>query len=280
MAEEKESKEESQHETEHAHNHEHSHEHTHDYKKADFVEFDYTARDAEGNIFDTTLLEVAKDAGLQGQGAFNPLKVPLQQGYLLEGLRKNLKGKKPGKYTFELNAEEAFGKKDAKLIRLISLSNFKKQNINPYPGMPVQIDEQQGTVRTVSGGRVLVDFNHPMAGKKLIYELDYKGTIDDAKECLKILLELTLRIPQTLMEIEEKEKGKLKLGLKLNEEWPKEILTEIEHMAVGMIKGLDSLEIYYAKVDDKKSGGKEVESKEGKKQQSEASGKENQVNPE
>ena len=239
--------------TAHEHSHEHNHEHEHNYKKADFVKFDYTAKGTDGNIFDTTKLEVAKEAGLEGQGTFNPLVVPLQKGYLLEGLRKNLEGKKPGHYTFDLEPEEAFGRKDPKLIRLISQSNFRKQDINPYPGMPVKIDEQQGTVRSVSGGRVLVDFNHPMAGRKITYEVDYEGTVDDAKECLLTLLELTLRIPRTLTEVEENAKGDYKLGLKLNEQWPKEALTEIEHMATGMIKGLDKLEIHYIK-DDKKSG--------------------------
>ena len=37
--------------------------------------------------------------------------------------------------------------------------------------MKLDIDGQQATVRSVNGGRVLLDFNHPFAGKDVHYML-------------------------------------------------------------------------------------------------------------
>jgi len=51
------------------------------------------------------------------------------------------------------------------------LQEFRKRQVIPFPGMTVNIDNLIGVVRTVSGGRVIVDFNHPLAGRKLEYEV-------------------------------------------------------------------------------------------------------------
>ena len=49
-------------------------------------------------------------------------------------------------------------------------ANFKKQNIIPYLGLQVNIDGILGIIRTVTPGRAIIDFNHPLSGKNLIYK--------------------------------------------------------------------------------------------------------------
>ncbi|MDK2854686.1 MAG: hypothetical protein PWQ92_1580 [Thermococcaceae archaeon] len=52
----------------------------------------------------------------------------------------------------------------------------------------------KGRIISVSSGRVRVDFNHPYAGKTVIYEVEILEKIDDPIEKVKALIEL--RIPR------------------------------------------------------------------------------------
>ena len=63
------------------------------------------------------------------------------------------------------------GKKDVKKVQLVPLATFKEHKLNPHPGLQVDFDGKIGTVMRVSGGRVMVNFNHPLSGKEIIYEI-------------------------------------------------------------------------------------------------------------
>jgi len=156
-------------------------------KENDFVELDYTGILKEDNsVFDTTDASVAKQHNLKGD--FKPVIVCLGKGHLLQGLEKKIIGKELGKHRIELSVDEAFGRKNAKLMNLIPTQNFFKQGIRPEPGMPVQIDGTMGTVRAVTGGRTIVDFNHPLAGKDVIYEVTLHKVVTDSAQKVKALV--------------------------------------------------------------------------------------------
>src|SRR3989338_2872487 len=162
-------------------------------KENDFVELDYTGRIAEtGEVFDTTSAEVAKEKGIfDERAAYGPAVVCIGKRHLLIGLDKQLVGKEVGKtYTLRLPVEEAFGKKNAKLIQLVSTAKFRQQQLTPFPGMQINIDGILGTVRTVTGGRTIVDFNHPMSGKELEYTATVKRIVADLSEKVKAILRL------------------------------------------------------------------------------------------
>ncbi len=162
-------------------------------KEDDFVELDYTGRIAEtGEVFDTTSAEVAKEKGIfDERAAYGPAVVCIGKRHLLIGLDKQLVGKEIGKtYTFRLPVEEAFGRKNAKLIQLVSTAKFRQQQMTPFPGMQVNIDGILGTVRTVTGGRTIVDFNHPLSGKELEYTATVKRIVTDVSEKVKAILRL------------------------------------------------------------------------------------------
>ncbi len=65
--------------------------------------------------------------------------------------------------------KEAYGERNAELVRLVSLDIFKRQGVEPVAGMVVELDGMPARVQSVSGGRVRVDFNHELAGKTLHY---------------------------------------------------------------------------------------------------------------
>lgn len=159
-------------------------------KKGDFIQINYTGRVKDGNsVFDTTDENVAHAEGLEHHhGQMKPVTICVGEGHLLPALDGRLEGASLGKHTFEVKVEEAFGKKDAKLMRLIPMKMFHKEKINPVPGLPITVDDQQGVVRAVSGGRVIVDFNHPLAGQDLVYEIDAIKEVTDKKEQVEAVL--------------------------------------------------------------------------------------------
>ena len=143
-------------------------------KKHDFVEIEYTGRIREDNsIFDTTEEKVAKENNAYDEHSdYGALVICVGENHLPKALEEQLVGKETGKdYRIEIAHEDAFGKKEARLIQMIPLNKFRQQKIQPFPGLQLNIDGMFGIVRTVSGGRCLVDFNHPLAGKDLAYEV-------------------------------------------------------------------------------------------------------------
>ena len=59
------------------------------------------------------------------------------------------------------------------------------------PGLQVNIDGLLGTIKTVSGGRTLVDFNHPLSGKNVLYKIKIGRIVEDDKEKLLAMLKLS-----------------------------------------------------------------------------------------
>ncbi len=153
----------------------------------DFVEVDYTGRLTDTKqLFDTTSEQVAKTEGLHSKQAhYHPAVICIGTAQIIKGIDDFLIGKELGTYKVSLAPEHAFGKKNPKLLQMIPLSQFHKQKIQPTPGLSLNMDGAMGTVRTVSGGRVVVDFNHPLAGKEVTYELTVKRILQDTLEKLK-----------------------------------------------------------------------------------------------
>jgi len=159
-----------------------------------FIEVEYTGTLKDGMVFDTTDEKVAKEHDIHNPNmTYGPLTVCIGEGHLIKGLEDEVKDKKEGKYTVELEAEKAFGKRDGKLLQLVPLKKFTEQNIKPFPGLQLNIDNTMAVVKTVSGGRCIVDFNHPLAGKDIKYEIEIKREVTDELEKVKGLLEVEMR---------------------------------------------------------------------------------------
>ncbi|MBW2990991.1 peptidylprolyl isomerase [Candidatus Woesearchaeota archaeon] len=161
-------------------------------KKGDFVELDYTGRIKDDKVvFDTTDEQMAKDSNIHTpKYKYKPVIICLGEKHLIQGLDDALIGKNPGKYTIEVKAEHAFGKKTPTLLKLIPARLFEKDNVKPFVGLEVNVDGTLGIVRSAGGGRVIVDFNHPLASKDLVYDVDVKRIVTDSLEKTKALLEL------------------------------------------------------------------------------------------
>jgi len=184
-------------------------------KKDDFIELEYTGKvKGEDFVFDTTNESTAKESGLDGEGAkFGPMIICVGENQVLKGLDNVLPGKEIGKdYSVDITAEDAFGKKNTKYVQLINTSKFKKQGIQPMPGLQVNIDNMVGIVKTVTGGRTMVDFNHPLSSKDLTYDFCINKIITD--DTIKAKSFLGIMFGEQNVDIELKE-GILKVKTKI-----------------------------------------------------------------
>jgi len=160
-------------------------------KKGDFTLINYTCKVEEsGEIVDTTIEETAKKAGLYKEGyKYGPLFIIVGEGWIPKGLDEGLIGLTVGKpAVIKVPPEKGYGVRDPSKIKLIPIRKFKKEGVNPTPGMRVEIDNKLALVRAVGAGRVQVDFNHPLSGRTLVYEVSVEKILEDNVEKAKALI--------------------------------------------------------------------------------------------
>lgn len=167
-------------------------------KEGDFIRLEYTGKVQEtGDVFDTTDGNVAEEASIKlDNKSYGAIPIVIGGGHVLKGLDEALIGMEVGEEkTVEIAPEEGFGLRDPKLLQLIPMGEFKKQGMKPEVGMAITSDGTTGIIRSVSGGRVRVDFNHELAGKNLEYNIKVVKEIEDDVEKVKSMIELHYNAP-------------------------------------------------------------------------------------
>lgn len=188
-------------------------------QKGDFILIDYTAKVKEtGEVFDTTIEETAKKEHLYKEGEiYEPKLVVIGEGWVLKALDENLATMETSKPALvEISPDKAFGARDAEKVKRLSLKHLTDKGITPSLGMRVEHDGKMATVRAIGAGRVLLDFNPPLAGKTLVYDVTVKKKLETVGE--KIAALVHRRIPAV-------EEAKFKFTMKpttVNIEMPEE----------------------------------------------------------
>ncbi|MDK2795182.1 MAG: FKBP-type peptidyl-prolyl cis-trans isomerase SlyD [Archaeoglobaceae archaeon] len=152
----------------------------------DFVKISYTAKLETGEVIDTTSEEVAKRSGIFNENTkYGDIYAVVGEGHVLKGLDEDLVGKEVGyKGEVKIPPAKAFGEYDPSKKDSISITKFREK---PEVGQRVRIGEKFGTVERIIGRRVIVDFNHPLAGKNIIFEYEIKEKLERLEEKLKAL---------------------------------------------------------------------------------------------
>lgn len=166
-------------------------------KPGDFLLVNFTLKVKEsGETVDTTYDAIAKDAHIHREdSAYGPRFIILGEGWLPKGLEDSLVGVDAGKpTTVELPPDKGFGNRDPGKMRLVPLRRFRDKGIDPVPGAQIEFDGRPAVVRAVGAGRVQVDYNHPLAGRTLIYDVSVERVLEDENE--KILNIISKRIPE------------------------------------------------------------------------------------
>lgn len=172
-------------------------------KKKDFVEIKFSGY-ANNQLFDSNIEEDYKKLDLEGKGKPEKTIICVGENMLVKGFDKQLEGKSLNKeYEIEVKSKEGFGDRDRNLIRIIPLKAFSEQKVYPQPGTMFTLDNSLVKIIAVSGARVTVDFNNPLAGKDLKYKFTLTRKVDDTKEKSESLFRFFLRfVPE--FEINEK----------------------------------------------------------------------------
>jgi peptidylprolyl isomerase len=160
-------------------------------QKGDFILLDYIAKVKEtGEVFDTTIEEVAKKERLYKEGEiYEPKLVVIGEGWVLKALDESLTNMKIGKTeTVEIPPEKAFGARDPEKVRRVPLRHLTAKGITPTLGMRLEYDGKMAVVRAIGAGRVLLDFNPPLAGKTLVYEVTVKKKLETPEEKINALI--------------------------------------------------------------------------------------------
>ncbi|MDP2653482.1 MAG: peptidylprolyl isomerase [Candidatus Omnitrophota bacterium] len=126
------------------------------------VQLDYTVR-VDGEVVDTS----------EGK---EPMEYVHGGGSIIPGLEKRLTGLKVGdKKTVTVPADEAYGQPNPEAIQEAPKSLFPA-NVTIEKGMVVPLQTKEGQqvpaiVQEIKGDTVVLDFNHPMAGKQLVFDI-------------------------------------------------------------------------------------------------------------
>jgi len=187
--------------------------------RGDFIVVELTGRAEEtGEVFDTTSEETAKEQGTYDEKrTYGPRLVVAGEGWVLKGLDTRLRGLKVGEeQKIEIPAAEAFGERDAENVQTIPFRVLRSKGVNPALGAELEIDGRTAVVRSIGAGRVQVDYNHRLAGRKIVYTVKVAELIENEKAKFRALIKR--RFPGVDAEKFGLKKTKKRLHVELPEE--------------------------------------------------------------
>jgi FKBP-type peptidyl-prolyl cis-trans isomerase 2 len=189
-------------------------------ENGDFIKVNFTGKIEEtGDVFDTTYEEVAEKAGIAQQNKeYTPIPIVVGGNHLLPAIDEAVVGMEVGdEKEVKVDPENGFGQRDPNLVQLVPMREFKKQGMNPVPGMRITAEGQNGKILTVSGGRVKVDFNHELAGKHLDYNIKVEELIEDDEDKVKSMVQLHYAYPNMDIDKTEVDFDDKTVNIKLDE---------------------------------------------------------------
>ncbi|KKK42798.1 hypothetical protein LCGC14_1054480 [marine sediment metagenome] len=158
-------------------------------EEGNFILVKLTGRTQKGTIFRVSSEEDAKKAGIfdekkAEQGFYTPEFVIVgKSGFLNDGLTEIIKEMTYfEKRSVRIPPSKAFGKRDPQKIERMGIAKFRKINDGKNPELGREFANkkgQRGVVTNVVQGRVIIDYNHPLAGQSIDYNLEIIDKIDD-----------------------------------------------------------------------------------------------------
>jgi len=132
-------------------------------KQGSKVKAHYTGRLNDNDVFDTSI-----------QDGRDPLEFTIGEGALLPAFENELLGLTTGdKKTFELTSDDAYGPYRDDLRLTVPRTNVP-QGVEVGQSLQGNFNNEMITfmVRQVNEDNVIVDANHPLAGKALIFDVE------------------------------------------------------------------------------------------------------------
>ncbi len=244
------------------------------FNEGDFILIEYTAKVKEtGNIIDTTNEDVAKKEGIyESNRIYGPTLVVLGKGWVIKGLEEELAKMNEGEEKeIVIPPAKAYGERDPSKIKVFSIREFRRRNIEVRVGDVIDFGGTTGVVKSITGGRVVVDFNHPLAGKTLVYKVKIVKKLESLEDKLKALVakHLNIKIDDVLLEYDPEEK-KVVINV------PTKIMTrkDIQYAKIALVSNIfeyfkdDVEKIILQEVFERKHPTKETKTAEAEKEPS------------
>jgi peptidylprolyl isomerase len=120
--------------------------------------------------------------GFDSSEGREPLEFTLGEGSVIEGFEAGVTGLEIGdKRTVTIEPEKAYGPKNETLVQRVDADSFAE---DPYVGGHVNLiapdgSPLRGVITAVDGETVQLDFNHPLAGQTLIFEIELVEIVSD-----------------------------------------------------------------------------------------------------
>ncbi|MDK2371999.1 MAG: hypothetical protein QI197_01280, partial [Candidatus Korarchaeota archaeon] len=92
-------------------------------------------------------------------------------------------------------------------IRVFSVKRLEREGIRPQIGETVYVDGQRGTIQSITGGRVTIDFNHPLAGRELVVSGKVIRRIENDLDKVRAIVADSFDVPLEDIKVEEVEEG-------------------------------------------------------------------------
>ena len=175
------------------------------FDKGSLILLDYTARIKDnGEIFETTIEEDAKKSNLYDPTRkYEPRLISVGEGWVLKGLDEALTNTDVGqKLSIEISPDKGFGERETNKVRMIPQRKLGEKANEIKVGDVVELDDRTGIVRYIGSGRVQIDYNHRLASRVLVYDVNVVKKIESNEDKIKYLLKRRLPLDDEKAKIE------------------------------------------------------------------------------
>jgi FKBP-type peptidyl-prolyl cis-trans isomerase 2 len=144
-------------------------------KHGDTIKVHYTGTLNDGTIFDDSLTR-------------DPLQFKVGDNALIAGFEEAVLGMNTGEWkTVKIPADKAYGRHREDLVVAADLKMLPP-DIKPVVGQQLQISQENATplivsVIEITKSKVILDANHPLAGKDLTFQINLVEVISSCSCC-------------------------------------------------------------------------------------------------
>lgn len=146
-------------------------------KSGDNVSVDYVGTLDNGSVFDTSNMTIAQQANIYNPDySYAPLSFIAGSGDVIQGFDDAVTGMKIGETkNITLTPDQAYGQYDPSLIQPVNMSTLTAAGITPVVNGTLYYQMQPVTIASIPNNTtVMIDFNHPLAGKTLHFAITVK----------------------------------------------------------------------------------------------------------
>ena len=208
-------------------------------ENGDIVRVTYTARVGEsGRVIDTTDTDIASDAAIEDVEPTGPTPVVLGEGHVFEPVEEAIREHPTGEsIRVTVDPEDAFGEGDP--------TDYTHVDIDSVPddlrehGAQLTHSGRTGFIESLDEESAKINFNHPLAGMAIEYELTVRERVDKPLERVHAVLELYGLSGDVEVSFESPGTDRLRITVldPTDETWHKE-----KRRAISDLQGLLSIE--------------------------------------